>query len=55
MNGPEYYFPLGGRSDAFGFGRDLVEINPTGLPELFVQLRDLNDSQEVEKMKLQNI
>ena len=38
-------------SHAFGFGRDLVEINPTGLPDLFLQPRDLNNSQEVEQMK----
>ena len=39
------------RSHAFGFGQNLVEILPTGLPEVFLQPRDLDDSQEVEQMK----
>ena len=39
------------RSHEFGFGRNLVEILPTGLPELFLQPRDLDTSQEVENMK----
>ena len=29
-------------------------MNPTGFPELFQHPRNLNNSQEVEKMKFQN-
>ena len=38
-------------------GRNLVQIDPTSLPELFQQPRSLNNSQKVEKsdiIKFQN-
>ena len=43
------------RSHELGFGRPLVEIDPRSLPELFQQPRDLDNSQEAEKMRLQNL
>ena len=35
-----------------GFGRNLVEIRPTSLPELSIQLRDLRNNQKSLKTKL---
>ena len=43
------------RSHGLGFGRPLVEMNPTGLPEVFQQPRDLDNSQEAGKMRTQNL
>ena len=43
------------RSHGLGFGRPLVKIHARSLPELFQQPRDLDNSQEDEKMKLKNI
>ena len=34
------------RSHELGFGRNLVEIDPRSLPDLFKQLRDLDNSQK---------
>ena len=36
-------------SELVGFGRNLVEIVPRSLPELFKQLRDQNNSQKQSK------
>ena len=40
------YFPW---SELVGFARNLVEIVPRSLPELFKQLRDQNHSQKQPK------
>ena len=40
------------RSDVYG--RNLVEIDPTSLPQLSKQLRDQNNSQKTEKTEIQN-
>ena len=37
-----------------GFARNLVEIVPRSLPELFKQLGDQNNSQKHKKMKIEN-
>ena len=42
------------RSHELGFGRPLVKIHARSLPELFQQPRDLDNSQEAEKLRPQN-
>ena len=42
------------RSQELGFGRNLVEIDPRSLPDLFKQLRDQNNSQKPQKNRKQN-
>ena len=39
------------RTHELGFGRPLVKIDPWSLPELFQQPRDLDNSQEAEKLR----
>ena len=41
-------------SELVGFGRNLVEIVPRSLPELFKQLGDQNNSQKHQKNEIQN-
>ena len=38
-----------------GFGRNLVEIDPRSLPDLFKQLRDQNDRKKHKKNEIQNL
>ena len=42
------------RPHGLRIGRNLVQIDPTGLPELFQQPRTLYNSQEVEILKFEN-
>ena len=42
------------RSHEDVYGRNLVEIDPTSLPQLSKQLRDLKNSQKPEKNEIQN-
>ena len=42
------------RNQSDVYGRNLVEIDPTSLPQLSKQLRDLNHSQKHEKHDIQN-
>ena len=42
------------RTGSLGFGRHLVEIFPTSLPQLSKQLRDQNNSQKQWKNEIQN-
>ena len=43
------------RSHEDVYGRNLVEIDPTSLPQLSKQLRDQKDSQKPEKNGIQNL
>ncbi len=36
------------------YGRNLVEIDPTSLPQLSIQLRDQKNSKNTEKTEIQN-
>ena len=36
------------------YGRNLVEIDPTSLPQLSIQLRDQKNSKKTEKTEIQN-
>ena len=38
----------------WAYGRNLVEIDPTSLPHLSTQLRDLNNNKQIEKTEIQN-
>ena len=42
------------RTPLLGFGRNLVEMNPTSPPDLSKQPRDLVDKQEIEKHEFEN-
>ena len=42
------------RNHSYIYGRNLVEIDPTSLPQLSKQLRDQNNSQNTEKIEIQN-
>ena len=50
-----FSFLIIARSHELRFGRNLVGIVPRSPPELFKPLRDLDNSQEVEKMNLHNV
>ena len=41
------------RSHELRIGRNLVEIHPTGPPELPIQLRDLDNNQRTQKFDIQ--
>ena len=43
------------RSHEDVYGRNLVEIDPTSLPQLSKQLRDQNNSQKQQKHRKQNL
>ena len=43
------------RNQSDAYGRNLVEIDPTSLPHLSKQLRDLDNSQKHEKHEIQNL
>ena len=51
----EFCFLVITRNQSDVYGRNLVEIDPTSLPDLFKQLRDLNDSKKTEKNEIQNL
>ena len=42
------------RNQSDVYGRNLVEIDPTSLPHLSKQLRDLNNSQKPEKHEIKH-